>query len=393
MFIELKTTIKNLTDNMIAGILKESDNDRRVAILPTELGWLYKTGITVLVEKGAGEGTFINDSEYEKAGAEIATRAEIIAKSKILLTVSPPMKDDPTLFGDGQIIVTMLNPVENRAWLDRVRITGVTVLALDLMPRTTRAQSMDVLSSLATVAGYKAVLDSACRLPHFFPMFMTAAGTIKPARMLILGAGVAGLQAIATAKKLGAVVEAFDVRPAVREEVMSLGAKFIEVEGSIDDSSAGGYAVEQTEEYKRKQRELIRERAIAADIVITTAQIPGRKAPVLLTTATVESMKKGSVIIDLAASTGGNCELTQNGKAVRNNGIVIVGKSDYPADMPFDSSKMYGNNLTAFLKVIVDSKGELKLDFDDDIVAGVCATHAGAYKSNRIKQLLNIEDK
>lgn len=223
-------------------------------------------------------------------------------------------------------------------------------------------------------------------------MFMTAAGTIKPARVLVLGAGVAGLQAIATARRLGAVVEAFDVRPAVREEVTSLGAKFIEVEGSIDDAAAGGYAVEQTEEYRRKQRELIRERAIAADVIITTAQIPGRKAPVLLTEATVDSMKKGSVIIDIAASSGGNCELTRNGETVRHNGVVIVGKSDYPSDMPFDSSKMYGNNLTSFLKLLINREGRFELSFEDDIIDGVCALHGGRYHCKRVRQMLNIED-
>jgi len=378
---------------MTAGILREPGNERRVALLPAEITWLVGISASVMVEKGAGEGTFTHDTEYEKAGAIIATREEILSSGDILLTVTPPLNDGPDSFRKGQILVTILNPAENRDWLESVMKSGLTVAGLDLMPRTTRAQSMDVLSSLATVSGYKAVLDSACRLSHFFPMFMTAAGTIKPARVLVLGAGVAGLQAIATAKKLGAVVEAFDVRPAVKEEVMSLGARFIEVEGSIDDSKAGGYAVEQTEEYRRKQRELIRERAIAADIIITTAQIPGRRAPVLVTEATVESMKKGSVIIDLAASTGGNCELTRDGTTVNHNGVTIVGKSDYPSEMPFDSSKMYGNNLTAFLKLLVNAEGRTALNFEDDIIDAVCAVHEGAYHSKRVKQLLNIEDK
>ncbi|MBE0674475.1 MAG: Re/Si-specific NAD(P)(+) transhydrogenase subunit alpha, partial [Bacteroidales bacterium] len=372
-----------------AGILKEPENDSRVALLPGEMTWLVKSGFRIIVEHGAGDGTYTADVEYESAGAIIAPRSEVFKESDILLTVNPPLEEGSDHLRSGQILVTMLNPVENAGWLEKVREAGVTVMGLDLVPRSTRAQSMDVLSSMATVAGYKSVLESACRLPHFFPMFMSAAGTIKPARLLVLGAGVAGLQAIATAKKLGAVVEAFDVRPAVKEEVMSLGAKFIEVEGAIDDKSAGGYAVEQTEEYKNKQRELIQERARAADVIIATAQIPGRRAPLLVTAATVEAMKKGSVIMDLAASTGGNCELTQNGKAIDHNGILIVGKSDYPAGMPYDSSKMYGNNLMAFLKLLLTGEGSVNLDLNDDIIAGVCAVHDRGYVSARCKQLLN----
>lgn len=376
---------------MTIGILREPESDRRVALLPTESGWLIKTGVRLLVEKGAGAGTFTSDSDYITAGAEVAGRKEVYSESDILLTVNPPVHDEISLFRKGQILITILNPVENAAWIARAKDAGITVLGLDIVPRSTRAQAMDVLSSMATVSGYKAVLDAACRLQHFFPMFMSAAGTIKPAKVLILGAGVAGLQAISTARKLGAVVEVFDVRPAVKEEVMSLGAKFIEVEGAIDDKAAGGYAVEQTEEFKQKQRELIRERAIAADVIIATAQIPGRKAPVLITRETVESMKKGSVIIDLAASTGGNCEVTQNGKSISLNEVVIVGKSDYPADMPFDSSKMYGNNVISLLKLLVSKEGKLTLDFDDEIISGICAVHSGDYLSARLKQLLNIK--
>jgi len=376
---------------MTIGILREPESDRRVALLPSETGWVIKSGVRLLVEKGAGEGTFMNDSDYLAAGAEVTGRKEVYAASDLLLTVNPPVHDDIGLFRKDQVLVTILNPVENAEWIARAKDAGITVLGLDIVPRSTRAQSMDVLSSMATVSGYKAVLDSACRLPHFFPMLMTAAGTIRPAKVLILGAGVAGLQAIATARKLGAVVEAFDVRPAVREEVESLGAKFIEVEGAIDDKTAGGYAVEQTDDFKRKQRELIRERAIAADVIIATAQIPGRKAPVLITKETVESMKRGSVIIDIAASTGGNCELTKNGMSVIHNEVVIVGKSDYPSNMPFDSSKMYGNNVLSLLKLLVNKEGNLFLDFSDEIITGICAVHSGEYLSARLKQLLKIQ--
>jgi len=244
---------------------------------------------------------------------------------------------------------------------------------------------------MATVSGYKAVLEAASLLPRFFPMFMSAAGTIKPSRVLILGAGVAGLQAIAIARKLGAVVEVFDVRSAVKEEVKSLGGKFIEVEGAKEDAAAGGYAIEQTEEFKNKQRELIQQRAIAADVVIATAQIPGKKAPVLVSKETVRSMKPGSVIIDLAASSGGNCELTENGKSVMINGVKIIGKSDYPSDMPVDASKMFGNNLINLLKIMLNKEGNLNLDMQDEIINGTTAVHNGEYVSQRAKQLLNIK--
>jgi NAD(P) transhydrogenase subunit alpha len=250
---------------------------------------------------------------------------------------------------------------------------------------------MDILSSMATVSGYKAVLEAASMLPRFFPMFMSAAGTIKPSRVLILGAGVAGLQAIAIARKLGAVVEVFDVRSAVKEEVKSLGGKFIEVEGAKEDVGAGGYAVEQAEDFKRKQQELIQQRAIAADVVIATAQIPGKKAPVLLVKETIFSMKPGSVIVDLAASTGGNCELTENGKNIIVNGVNIIGKSDFPSEMPSDASKMFGCNIINLLKIMVDKDARLNLNLQDDILNGTTAVHGREYISQRIKQMLNIK--
>jgi NAD(P) transhydrogenase subunit alpha len=308
----------------------------------------------------------------------------------MLLSVNPPVEDAVSSFHEGQILCSVLAPVENSEWLDKVRNQGLTVLALDLVPRTTRAQSMDILSSMATVSGYKAVIEAASLLPRFFPMFMSAAGTIKPSRILILGAGVAGLQAIAIARKLGAIVEVFDVRSAVKEEVKSLGGKFIEVEGAREDAAAGGYAVEQSEEFKRKQQDLIQQRAIAADVVIATAQIPGRKAPVLLLKETVASMKPGSVIVDLAASTGGNCELTENGKTINVNGVTIIGKSDYPSEMPTDASKMFGSNIINLLKIMVDNKGNLVLNMQDDIINGTTAVHAKEYISSRIKQMLNL---
>jgi NAD(P) transhydrogenase subunit alpha len=249
---------------------------------------------------------------------------------------------------------------------------------------------MDILSSMATVSGYKAVLEAASLLPRFFPMFMSAAGTIKPSRVLVLGAGVAGLQALAIARKLGAVVEVFDVRSAVKEEVKSLGGKFVEVVGAKEDRAAGGYAVEQTEEFKRKQQELIQQRAIVSDVIIATAQIPGKKAPVLITKETINSMKPGSVIVDLAASTGGNCELTEYGKNLIINGVNILGKTDFPSDMPSDSSKMFGCNIINLLKIMVDKDSKLNLNLQDDIINGTTAVHGKEYISVRVKQLLNI---
>lgn len=376
---------------MIAGILRESGGEKRVALLPGETAAAIKLGLKVVVEAGAGNGAFTTDEEYMSAGASVASRKEVISGADLLFTVNPPVSDDISLFAEGQILFTVLDPTTNREWLEKARAKGLTVLALDLVPRITRAQSMDILSSMATVAGYKAVLEAASMLPRFFPMFMSAAGTIKPARVLILGAGVAGLQAIAVARKLGAVVEVFDVRSAVKEEVKSLGGKFIEVEGAREDAAAGGYAVEQTDEFRKKQQELIQQRAAAADVIIATAQIPGRKAPVLVLKETVARMKPGSVIIDLAASSGGNCELTQNGKNVIENGVTIVGRSDYPAAMSSDASRMFGNNIINLLKIMTDREGNVRPDLSDEIVAGTTAVSGGEYRSPRVKQVLDIK--
>lgn len=376
---------------MIAGILRETGNENRVAVLPGEVVLLRKMGVDVMVERNAGIKAFSSDNDYINAGAVVVDRKEILAKAGIILTVNPPLEDKITDFHAGQVIFTVLSPVENKAWLDNVRKQGVTLMALDLVPRITRAQSMDILSSMATVSGYKAVLEAASLLPRFFPMFMSAAGTVKPARVLILGAGVAGLQAIAIARKLGAVVEVFDVRSAVKEEVKSLGGKFIEVEGSKEDASAGGYAVEQNEEFRKKQQELIQQRAAAADVIIATAQIPGKRAPLLVLKETVHLMKPGSVIVDLAASTGGNCELTEKGKTVVVNGVTIVGKSDYPSEMSADASKMFGSNIINLLKIMIDKESKLVLDMNDEIINGTTAVHAGEYVNQRIKQMLDIK--
>jgi len=376
---------------MITGILKESGNENRVALLPGEVSVLRKLGAEVLVETLAGKAAFASDSDYVFAGAAIDERRNVISKSELILSVNPPVSDSLDFFREGQILCSVLSPVENREWLEKARIKGLTILALDLIPRITRAQAMDILSSMATVAGYKAVLDAASLLPRFFPMFMSASGTIKPARVLILGAGVAGLQAVAIARKLGAVVEVFDVRSAVKEEVKSLGGKFIEVEGAREDVSAGGYAIEQSDEFKMKQKQLIQQRAAASDVIICTAQIPGKKAPVLVLADTVKSMKPGSVIVDLAASSGGNCEMTQNGKNILVNGIHIIGKTDYPSGMPTDASRMFGCNIINLLRIMLEKGGELNLNLSDEIIKGTTAIHKKEYISERLKQMLNIK--
>lgn len=360
---------------MKVGILKESAGENRVVMLPETVAALVKMKTDVLVEKGAGERAFALDSDYEQAGARAVSRQDLIRESDIILAINPPGKDTLAQMKSGQIIIAVLNPFFNPELVKELAAKNITSFSLELLPRTTRAQSMDILSSQATVAGYKAALDAANNLPGFMQMFMSAAGTIKPAKVLVLGAGVAGLQAIATAKRLGGVVEAFDVRSAAGEEVRSLGAKFIEVEGARDEASAGGYAVEQTEEYRQLQQQTIHEHVVKSSVIICTAQIPGKKAPVLIRKETVEQMMPGAVIIDLAASTGGNCELTKNNEIVIHNRVKIIGRSDYPSDIPNDASKMFGKNVLNFVQLIIDSEGKLNLNFEDDLVKGTCLTH------------------
>lgn len=374
---------------MIIGILKEPDFEHRVGLLPEGIVSLIKLKVDVLVEQGAGKKSFASDQQYLKAGAKLAVRDDILSMADMLIMVNTPSEDVIACKKDDQVVVSVVNPFFNKEVVERLLQSGKTVFSLDLIPRTSRAQSMDILSSMATIAGYKAVLEAATLLPHFFPMFMSAAGTIRPAKMLILGAGVAGLQAIATARKLGAVVEVFDVRSAVKEEVASLGGKFIEVEGAREEKSAGGYAVEQSEEFINKQKQLIHDHAAKSNVVICTAQIPGRKAPLLVEKSTVEAMKAGSVVIDLAASTGGNCAVTQNGKTIVHQEVTVVGKSDYPSEMPSDASKMFGNNLLNFLKLIIDNEGNLNLNFEDDIVKNTCMTHDKQIFNERVKAFIN----
>lgn len=373
---------------MIAAILKENPGENRVAMLPETVAELIKKKVEVWIEAGAGERAYAPDISYTQTGAMLANRDQILDKAQVLLSLASPGE----LLGmikSNQVWIGVLNPLADKKLVEELVKANLTTFSLDVIPRTTRAQAMDILSSQATAAGYRAVLDAAMHLPTFFPMFMTAAGTITPAKVMIIGAGVAGLQAIATARKLGAKVEAFDVRAAVKEEVESLGAKFIEVEGARDEASAGGYAVEQSEEFKQRQRQAVHDHAIKSDVIITTAQIPGKPAPRLLARETVDAMKPGSVIVDLAASTGGNCELTVNGQTINHKGVRIIGESLYASTLPKDSSKMFGKNLLNFLSLIIDKEGNLNLNFEDDLVFGTCVTHNGEIYNPRVKSLFS----
>lgn len=370
---------------MVLGILKESNDERRVAMLPESVAALVKMNVSVIVEKDAGLSAFASDADYVAAGAKLDSKSNVISQSDVLVKINPPTAEEKEMLTEGKVFLAVLNPFFNADLIKELAAKNITSFSLDVIPRTTRAQAMDILSSMATVAGYKAVLTAANNLPKFFPMFMTAAGTITPAKVLILGAGVAGLQAIATSRKLGAVVEVFDVRAAVKEEVTGIGGKFIEVEGASDDKSAGGYAVEQSEEFKQRQAQAIHDHAIKSDVVICTAQIPGKKAPLLLKKATVETMKPGSVIIDIAASTGGNCEVTKNNETIVHNGVTVIGNSFLAVDMPSDASKMFGKNVINFLKLIITKEGDLNLNWNDDIVKGTAVTHNKEIVHERVR--------
>ena len=373
---------------MIIGVLREGGSENRVALLPQNISKLVEKNITVLIESDAGNSSCASNEEYVDVGAAIQTKEYILKNSDLVLKINPPADDE---IPEGKVMVAILNPLTNTDLVKKLAESNVTAFSLDMIPRSTRAQAVDILSSMATIAGYKAVLVAASKLPNFFPMFMSASGTIRPSKVLVLGAGVAGLQALATAKKLGAVVEVFDVRSAVKEEVMSLGGKFIEVEGAAEDSSAGGYAVEQSEEYKKKQQELIQEHAKKSNVIICTAQIPGRKAPLLIPKETVEAMEPGSVIIDMAAGSGGNCELTKKDETVFHNQVRIIGNSNFPSRLPADASKMLGNNFINFLNLIIDEEGNLNLNFEDEIVSATCMTRDKEIVNERVKEIIHYE--
>jgi NAD(P) transhydrogenase subunit alpha len=370
---------------MIIGVLKEQLPERRVSLVPDIVKQLAKQDVTVWVEPGAGAAAFHADDTYLQAGAALMSRTDILQQADLVCSIQVP--EDWHLLRAGAILAGVYQPLHHPGLMQQWAAKHLTTYSLDNIPRTTRAQSMDILSSQANIAGYKAVLLAAVSYTRYFPMFITAAGSIAPAKVLILGAGVAGLQAIATARRLGAVVEVFDTRPIVREEVMSLGAKFISVEGAADASQAGGYAVEQSADYKQQQEVLIAASIAKADIVITTAQIPGKRAPLLVTAQMINSMRPGSVIVDLAAGTGGNTALTQNHQTVLHNGITIIGDSNLAASMPADASKLYAKNVFNFLQLLI-KEGQLVNNLQDDIIKGACITHDGAVISERLQAVL-----
>jgi H+-translocating NAD(P) transhydrogenase subunit alpha len=375
---------------LLLGILKESaPGESRVALLPGNLKALIAQGASVVVESGAGDGAGASDQAYTDAGATVtADRAAILRDADLLPLVNAPADDDQARLKPGAVVIGFLRPLETPMALLKAIDRPATLFSMELVPRITRAQSMDALSSMATVAGYKAVISAADRLPRLFPMLMTAAGTVPPAKVFVIGAGVAGLQAIATARRLGAVVEAYDVRAAAGEQVRSLGAKFLDVDlGGINTEGGGGYAAELTEEALDRGRDLITNTAAHSDVIITTAQVPGRPAPRLIRSAAVEAMRPGSVLVDLAAPAGGNCELTKPGVTQTINGVILLAPLNLPAEVPVDASNLYSRNIVNFLALIV-KKGELALDLADEVLAGACVAHAGKPVNPRVAKLL-----
>ena len=345
-------------------------DERRVALVPDSVGRLGARGFTLAVERGAGEEAGFADAEYEAAGAQVVVRSELLAGADAVVRVAAPSAEEAAELAAGTVLIGFLSPLTDAAGVERLAGRDVVAFAMESIPRITRAQSMDALSSQSTVAGYKAVVLAADRLPRLFPLLMTAAGTVAPAKVLVLGAGVAGLQAIATARRLGAVVSGFDVRPVVREQVESLGATFLDL-GITGAETEGGYAAELTAEEQARQQAALEERIPEFDVIVTTALVPGRPAPKLIPASAVARMRRGSVIVDLAAETGGNCELTSPGEEVEREGVTIVGFTDLAARMPYHASQLYSRNVVALLEHLAPD-GELALDFEDEITAGAC---------------------
>lgn len=367
--------------------------ERRVALVPDMVARLVKQGHQVQVEAGAGERSYFSDADYQAAGASIVTdTAQLWSEAEVLVKINPLQERENgqmelDLLCPGAVLISFLNPLGQPEVMQRLAERQITAFSMEMIPRSSRAQSMDALSSQAGVAGYQATLLAAAALPRFFPMLTTAAGTIAPARVFVIGAGVAGLQAIATARRLGAMVEAFDIRPAVKEEVQSLGAKFVEVPLSEETVASGGYAREVSEAAKLKTQAAIAEHVKTADAVITTAQVPGKTAPILVTPEMVAQMKPGSVIVDLAAEQGGNCALTAAGKDVVWQGVTIIGPINLPASLPIHASQMYAKNITTLLQHL-SPQGSLQLNFEDDITNSACITHAGELRSERVRAAL-----
>jgi NAD(P) transhydrogenase subunit alpha len=364
------------------GVPNQSDQgETRVALVPEVVRRLDRSGVEVVIEPGAGEASHHSDAEYEEAGASVgdAWSAEVVA------VVRAPTSEQIGRLASDSVLIGFLNPLTDPETTRALASQGVTAFAMEAIPRISRAQSMDALSSQASLAGYRAVLMAALELPRFFPMLTTAAGTIKPASVLVLGAGVAGLQAIATAKRLGAVVTAFDVRSVVKEQIESLGARFLDLQLEADAEGAGGYAKELGEEQQQRQREALAEAAGRFDVAITTAQIPGRRAPLLLTAQAVENMKPGAVIVDLAGESGGNCELTEPGQTVERHGVKIIAPTNLPGEMPDHASQLYARNVQSLLELMV-KEGNLELDFEDEVIAGACITRGGEIVHEGAKQ-------
>ena len=377
---------------MKVGIPKETwPGETRVAVVPAGVAGLVKAGLEVAVQEDAGTASGFVDEAYRAQGAAIVSRADVFRTSDVLLQVRAT-PGEPALLRRGQTVIGFADPLGAPEGVRAVAATGATLLSMELMPRITRAQSMDALSSMATIAGYKAVLLAATTLPRMFPMLMTAAGTVSPARVFIMGAGVAGLQAISTARRLGAKVEAYDVRPAVKEQVQSLGARFVELPlESADAEDKGGYAKAQDEAFYNRQREMMLKVVAGSDVVITTALIPGQKAPILLTTEMVEAMAPGSVIVDLAAERGGNCELTRPDEIVVHRGVTILGPSNPPALVPYHASQMYSKNITTFLTHLLGKDGaqqaEVPINLEDEITRETLLTRAGEVVHPRVREL------
>jgi len=371
---------------MNIAVLRETEaGEARVALMPDSVQKLVALKASVSIESGAGLGAARTDDDYRNAGATVIDdRNALLGSADILVVVNRPSPEDFNRLKKSAVVLGFLRPLDEPAELAPALAHGLTTFAMELVPRITRAQAMDALSSMATVAGYKAVLLGANQIPRMFPLLMTAAGTVPPARVLILGAGVAGLQAIATARRLGAVVEAYDVRAAAGEQVRSLGATFLEVDlGGLQTEDKGGYAVELSEEALKRGRDLIAEHAKTADVIITTAQVPGRRAPVLMEEPAVDAMKRGSIVIDLAGSTGGNVAVSKADEVVERNGVVIMAPTNLPGTVPVHASQLYSRNVTSFLNLLIKD-GELHLDMDDNIVGPSCVTHEGKWVNERV---------
>ncbi len=376
---------------MIVGVLKEIiDGENRVAMTPQTVKDLLKSNLEVHIQSGAGELSFISDADYESSGAKIVPdAASILSNSDLVIKVSTATLDEVSQFKNGSSYISLIQTTRDIEVVKKLTEKNISAFSMHLIPRTTLAQSMDALSSQANVAGYKAVLSGAMHLPVYMPLLMTAAGTIPPAKVLIIGAGVAGLQAIATAKRLGAQVEAFDVRPEVKEQVESLGAKFVEVESDEEDGvGEGGYAKETSDDYKEKQQALMKEHISKSDLVITTALIPGRPAPVLIPSAMVDTMKKGSVIIDLAAENGGNCQDTISGEVTTKNGVIIDGTLNLPSTMQVHSSQLYAKNVSTFISHMI-KEGNFEIDMEDEIISGSIFTHQGKITHKPTQEAVN----